>query len=62
MKQNHIEILGMRNKVIEIKRQTTSRLDMIEDRMNYLEEGTGDFTQDAARDKEINYGNKQYRS
>ena len=35
---------------------------MIEDRMNYLEEGTGDFTQDAARDKEINYGNKQYRS
>ena len=35
---------------------------MIEDRMNYLEEKTGDFTQDAARDQEMNYGNEQYRS
>ena len=35
---------------------------MIEDRMNYLEEKTGDFTQDAARDQEMKYGNEQYRS
>ena len=39
-----------------------SRLDMIEDRINYLEERTGDFTQDVARDKEMNYEKEQYRS
>lgn len=35
---------------------------MVEDKINYLEERTGDFTQDAATDKEINYGKEQCRS
>lgn len=29
---------------------------------DYLEERTGDFTQDGASDKEINYGKEQCRS
>lgn len=29
---------------------------MVEDRINYLEEKTGDFTQGAARDREMHCG------